>query len=350
MILKGRDIDGFLAAPRPEVLAVLFYGPDAGRVSERAKGLVTKVAGDSEDPFAVVELNRREIAEDPRRLADELSAIPMSGGRPVVRLRDAGDDTAGHLADGIPLEGDSGLLVVEAGDLPPRSALRKLFEGHDRAAAIACYLDDERSLPALIKSVLAESNLTATADALALLVRSMGADRLVTRQELDKLVHYMGGSTDGDGNRREVALEDVRACVGDSAEVTLDDLAFAVAAGDMARLEMSLERAQSTGAQPVSLLRAVSRHFQRLHQAAAALAEGQPLEKAVSGVRPPVFWKLKSAFSGQVQAWGDVRLSAALVELTDCETDVKTGGAPQDLLVQRALLRLAANAPRSGRR
>ena len=350
MILKGREIDSFLAAPRPEVLAVLFYGPDAGRVSERAKGLVAKVSGDSEDPFAVVELSRRDIAEDPRRLADELAAIPMSGGRPIVRLRDAGDDTASHLADSIPPEGDSGLLVVEAGDLPPRSALRKFFEGHERAAAIACYLDDEKSLPALIKVVLAENHLTATADALAVLVRSMGSDRLVTRQELDKLVHYMGVHAGGEGDRREVTLDDVRACIGDSAEVTLDDLAFAVAAGDMARLETSLERAQSTGAQPVSLLRAVSRHFQRLHQAAAAVAEGQPLDKAVSGLRPAVFWKLKSAFSGQVQAWGDTRLAAAMVELTECEADVKIGGAPQDLLVQRAFLRLAANAPRSGRR
>ena len=347
MILKGREADSFLEAPRPDVVAVLFYGPDSGRVSERAKALVGTLTGDTADSFSVVELSRRDLAEDPRRLGDELASIPLTGGKPVVRLRDAADEAAGRIEEALEQEPAGGTLVVEAGDLPPRSALRKLFEGHEAAAAIACYLDDERSLPGLIKTVLAEHGLTADKDAMAALSRSMGADRLQTRQELEKLVHYMGVPEQGDGSRRTVSLEDVRACVGDSAEVTLDDLAFAAGAGDTAGLERALDRARAAGTQPVSLLRAVSRHLQRLHQAAAAVEDGAPLDKAVTGLRPPVFWKLKGAFSSQVTAWGGTRLASALIELTACEAEAKTSGAPQELLVQRALLRLAANAPKA---
>ncbi len=321
-------------------MAVLFYGPDAGLVAERAKGLVAKATGGHDDPFAVVELTRRDLADDPRRLADELASIPLTGGRPVVRLRDAGDDAAGGLTDVLGGEPGGGLLVVEAGDLPPRSAIRKLFEGHERAASIACYQDDEKSLPSLVKEVLAESGLTVGRDALAALVRSMGSDRLLSRRELDKLVQYKGP----EGG--EVTLEDVLASVGDSAEVTLDDLAFAVAGGDRRALERALERARASGAQPVSLLRAVSRHFQRLHQAAAAMEGGLTVERAMATLRPAVFWKLKGAFSAQLQAWGAQRLAAALVELTACEGDAKTGTGPQALIVERALWRLAVNAPR----
>lgn len=347
MILKGRDAETFLSAPPAAVVAVLFYGPDAGLVSERGKALVAKAAGRAEDPFAVVELSRRDLADDPRRLADELASIPLTGGRPVVRLRDAGDESATTLTESLTGPPGGGLLVVEAGDLPPRSALRKLFEGHESAAAIACYLDDEKSLPGLVRAVLAEHGLSAGAEALAALVRSLGSDRLVSRQELDKLVHYMGGDAPADGGRREVMPEDVRACIGDSAEVTLDDLAFAVGAGDSLRLERALERAREAGAQPVSLLRAVSRHFQRLHQAASGMESGMPPDKALAALRPAVFWKQKAPFSSQMQAWGAARLSTALVELTDCEAEAKIGGAPQGLLVERALLRLAANAPRA---
>ena len=347
MILKGQEADRFLAAPRPDVVAVLLYGPDAGRVSERAKALVNRLAGDAADPFGVIELSRRDLAEDARRLADELASIPLTGGRPVVRLRDAAEEAAGHIEAALGGGPVAGALVVEAGDLPPRSALRKLFEGHEAAAAIACYLDDERSLPGLIKSALAEHGLTADKDAMAFLSRSMGADRLQTRQELEKLVHYMGSAEQDGAARQVVSLADARACVGDSAEVTLDDLAFAAGAGDLSGLERALERARAAGSQPVSLLRAVSRHLQRLHQAAAAIEDGAPADKALAGLRPPVFWKLKGAFSAQVRAWGAARAAAALVELTDCEAEAKTSSQPQELLVQRALLRLAANAPRA---
>lgn len=346
MILKGRDVETFLAAPPPEIVAALFYGPDAGRVSERAKGLVSKAAGSAEDPFGVSELSRRDLANDPRRLSDELAAIPLTGGRAVVRLRDATDDSTEILTAALTGEPVSGLLVVEAGDLPPRSSLRKLFEGLDAAAAIACYLDDERSLPALIRSVLSDNDLTIGPEAMVALTRSLGSDRLVSRQELEKLVQFKGVPLGEPGQEREISLEDVRASVGDSSEVTLDDLAFSAGSGDMVRLEQALERARAAGAQPVSLLRAVSRHFQRLHQAAAAVEGGQPADKAVAGLRPAVFWKQKAAFSTQLRSWGAGRLAVALIELTDCEAEAKTGGVPQALVVQRALLRLAANAPR----
>ena len=334
------------------VAAVLLYGPDAGLVSERAKTLVNKVAGAGDDPFGVVELTRRDLKDDPRRLADELAAIPLTGGRPVVRLRDVSDELVEIVADSLDVESDAGFLVVEAGELPPRSTLRKLFEGHESAAAIACYLDDENSLPGLIKSVLTEHGLSADQDAMAALIRSMGSDRMVSRQELEKLVLFKGDEAAAQGHdetSRRVTLDDVRASIGDSAEITLDDLAFAAGAGDRVALERAVERSTASGAQAVAMLRAVSRHFQRLHQVAAAIEAGESPDRALAALRPAVFWKVKSAFSGQVRAWGAGRLAAAIGELTECEVEAKSSGAPQALLVRRALLRLAANAPGSRR-
>ena len=349
MIVKPRDAEAFMAGPPASLVAVLFYGPDAGLVSERAKALVAKKSGDSEDPFAVVELTKRDLDSDPRRLADELAAIPLTGGSPVVRLRDAGDDLSETISGSLELGG--GFLVVEAGDLPPRSSLRKVFEGSELAAALPCYLDDQRDLAGLITAMLSEHGLSIGRAALGELTRSMGSDRLVTRREMEKLIDYVqGGDRSGEGSKVEVSVEDIRASVGDSSEVTLDDLAFSVAAGDPLRFERAYERAQAEGTAGVRVVRAVVRHFQRLHQVAAVVADGQPLDKGMAGLRPGVFWKQKESFGAQVRAWGVGRLERALVELLRCEVDAKSGGAPQDLLVQRALLRLTAQAPmRPGR-
>ena len=64
----------------------------------------------------------------------------------------------------------------------------------------------------------------ASPEALAYLAANLGGDRQLTRRELEKLVLYKGDA----GGRVELA--DALACVGDSADLTLDDLAYAVGA------------------------------------------------------------------------------------------------------------------------
>jgi DNA polymerase-3 subunit delta len=310
--------EGFLKAPGETLRAVLLYGPDEGLVRERALGLVRLVAEDPADPFRVAELTLSQLKEDAARLGDEAAALSMTGGRRVVRLRDGGDGLSEALR-GL-LESSAGealvvaeaLVVVEAGDLPARSSLRRLFEGSKMAAAVACYRDEGRGLQSLINQMLAQDDLTVAPDALAYLSAHLGGDRQVTRRELEKLCLYMAGPEGG----ARVELDDVLASIGDSAELTLDDVAYAVAEGDFAELDRALQRSFREGSNPVAALRAVARHFLRLHQVARQVVQGTSLEDAVKRLRPPIFWKLSARFKRQAGTWSARRL------------DRRAGGGP----------------------
>src|SRR5919206_1292286 len=146
MKLAAARLTAFLRRPDPEIRAVLFHGPDAGLVRERADAVARTVCPDLRDPFRVADLTAAALAADPARLADEAAQIGLMGGRRVVRVREAGDALAQlcgrFLADA---PGDA-LVVVEAGDLPGRSALRRVFDEATRAAAIGCYPDSARDL------------------------------------------------------------------------------------------------------------------------------------------------------------------------------------------------------------
>ena len=113
------------------------------------------------------------------------------------------------------------------------------------------------------------------------------------RGELEKLALYAG-----DGG--SVSYDEAREVVGDSAEITLDDAIRATAAGDLAALERSLQRAFEEGESPVTALRAALRHFQRLYVATARMAAGSSPEDAISGLRPPVFYDMREAFLGHL--------------------------------------------------
>src|SRR5258706_473332 len=133
------------------VRAVLLLGPDAGLVRERAETVARTVCADLQDAFRVADLAAATIVADPARLADESAQISLMGGRRLVQVRDAGDNLAPifsrFLGDA---PGDS-LVVVEAGDLPGRSSLRRAFDDAPQAAAIGCYPDGPRELANVIR-------------------------------------------------------------------------------------------------------------------------------------------------------------------------------------------------------
>lgn len=339
MKLERQALARFLRAPDPGVVAVLLYGPDAGLVRERADALVAAAAEDPADPFRVCELTPADLRDDPTRLVDEAAALPFTGGRRVVRLRDVTDALAPFFARLMEEPVPPGLVVVEAGDLPARSSLRALFTDSGTAAAIPCYRDEGKALSEVIAATLREAGLSVARDALEYLTANLGGDRALTRRELEKLVLYKAG---GDGT---VTLDDALACVGDTAARGLDDLVFDVADGSVTALERDLERQLAEGDSPVSILRAAARHFLRLHAAAGAVARGETPERAMAMLRPPVFSRSAERFRRQLARWTVSGLSAALSRLTQAEIDCKTTGLPADTICRRALAEIAARRP-----
>lgn len=340
MKLTGRQADAFIKKPDPSVRAVLLFGPDAGLRRERSAALLAATVSDPHDPFSVSEIAAGQLKDDPARLSDEAGALTFGGGRRFVRVRDAGDKVTAVFKDFLGAAVGDALVVAEADDLPARSSLRKLFEADKQAAALACYHDDARSLDGLVRDFFADAGVGIARDAVGFLASQLGGDRELTRRELEKVLLFKGSAGD-------VTLEDAEACVGDSALLSLDDVALATGGGDVVALERALGRSMKEGNAPVSVLRAVARHFQRIHAVAAAAG---PADEAMKRLRPPVFWKIQGAFRAQAEAWRPAALSRAMDRLMEAEAACKRSGAPAELLTARTLLEIAANAPGRRRR
>jgi len=344
MKITNAKIEGFLRAPDPAARAILVFGPDEGLVRERAQRLAKTKVDDLNDPFRVVEITGADLKNDPARLADEAASMSFGGGSRVVRIRQAGDASAPACKSFLELDTPADALVVmDAGDLNPRSKLRKLFETAKNAACIPCYADDLRSLPDVIRESLTRFELTADRNAMSLLVQNLGSDRSVTRGELEKLALYMGGPG-------QISEEDVRAAIGDTAASGIDDVIYSAASGDTQKLESALNRVLSEGVNAVQLVRAAERHFQRLHIARGQMARGHNAEQATRSLRPPIIFKLADAFKRQLNLWPESKLSRAFEILTQAEIDCKTTGFPANAVCGRAMLTIAQAAKAGQRR
>ncbi len=339
MKAKAGDIDALVRKLDPAFAAVLVYGPNEGLVRERADALTAQVVEDLKNPFNVATLSPAALKDDPGLLANEAAAISMMGGRRVVRVEGATDAVAAPFAAylGDP-KGDS-LIVVAAGELPPRSGLRKAAEAAKNAIAIPCYADDARSLGDLIHRSLSDHGLDVEPDAVAYLQDRMGEDRAVIRGELEKLALYKAKDT-----HRVVTLGDAQACIGDSGALTLDEVAAAVTGGALTELDHALARAFAQGEAPVAVLRALSRRLMRLYEAAGHMAEGASPDDAMRKLRPPVFFKETAAFRAQLGRWSPTKLASALELIAEAEVDCKSTGMPDAAVCARACMRIARAA------
>lgn len=317
---------------------ILLYGDDVGLIRERANAVVTAVAGTRDDPFRVVELE----PGGGDRLAEELAALSLTGGRRVVRVRDATDGLTVSVQVALAGPGEA-LAVVEAPSLTSRSRLRALAERSAAVAAIGCYAEEGRSLVQTIETTLRELGVSPRPEAVAWLAEHLGADRLLTRRELEKVALYVGPGG-------VVDAEAAMCCVGDLAGLSLEDALLAASSGAVAAADRALELAMAEGAAPVAVVRSALLHMQRLQRGRLAVDGGLSASDAVRAMRPPVFFRRVGAFTASLELWDSKALGRACAALWDAELACKRTGQPAELICRQAVLALARRAAVARRR
>ncbi len=345
MKIAARDIDRFVQNPAAGLCAALVYGPDEGLARERAQILGKTVTPDLSDPFNVVDLPAASVESDPARLADELAAMSMMGGRRLIRIRDGADKIADIIAEALKNCGATeNFLLVEAGDLKPASKLRKLFEKLDNAAALPCYVDDAVGLARILATDFSAAGVTVERDALTLLAAYLTGDRALARGAVEKIITYAGPE------KKTVTVADALLCCGDASQLFIDDLARAAAGGDAAAASEMLARIMGEGLPPVAVLRGLQNYFKRLSLVAALTADGTAMDAALRKLQPPLFFKAKDAFLAHLRLWPQEKILSVLAQLAETEAECKTTGAAAEMLADRAVLRVAVTAQQLRRR
>ncbi len=332
MKLGFRDIEPFVKSPNPAARVILIYGPDNGLMKERAKIIGLTVVTDINDPFNAVTIYAEALKDDPARLSDEACAMSMMGGERLIRVENATDKITPLVKDYLANPADSALIVIEAGELSPRSSLRKLCESAKNAAAIPCYVEDEENLMRLIRETLRDNKLSIDNDACSWLASNISGDRQKVRAELEKLMTYKGQ------DQSPVNISDVQACCGEAGAIALDDLVYATAGHNSAKALMTLARLSEEDVNFVMILRSLQNHFKRLHLAKCKIETGESIDFVMKTAAPPIFFKQQPAFRAQIGRWSTKGLEKVLQKLMELEAQCKQTGAPVDTLCAQAVL------------
>ena len=342
MKIQTRQIVGLLKQPPAHMRAFLFHGSDIGLIHERALALASLYSENLDDVFSVTRLDSGAIENDVSVIADALSSIAVFADTRVVIVRGRGTELVEACKLALtPREGatplDGAVLIVEARETTTRHAIVKLFETGDICASIGCYADDSGTIRDLVQTSFAELSINVDRNVMDMIVAKLGADRASSRREIEKLslMAGQGGS---------LSAQDIEDALEDSTILAIDDVAGAVADGDIVRLQGAITKAWSEDANPVMVIRGCHNYFRSLLIAAHAVSTGTAPGMAIKALRPSVHFKLQGRMTAQLQKWGHKQAMTALDKLQDIELALKSSSPNDRVICMQGLLGLCLRA------
>jgi DNA polymerase-3 subunit delta len=333
MILKGAEAARYCAKPDPGRAGLLLFGADAMRVAlKRQEAIAALIGPAGEGEMRLTRLSAGELRKEPARLGDAMRETGFFPGPRVVFAEEATDGLAdtfsAALRDWRP--GDA-VIVVTAGALTGKSALKTLFEKAPNAVCIGFY--DDPPTREEIEAELARAGLTridpaAMAD-LATLARSLDPGDF--RQTLEKIALYKWGDP------APLVPAEVAALAPATIEAEVDDLLHAVAEGEARAIGLLMRRLEGQGMLPVTLAIQALRHFRALHVAAT-----DPGGVQAGLMKARIFGPRRDRMQRQAQTLGARVLEAAVAGLVEADLTLRSASkAPGMALIERALMRIA---------
>jgi len=340
MKLNGAAAANYFRKPDPSHTALLIFGADPMRVADkRQEAILALVGPQGEEEMRLTRISASDLRKDPALLDDAIKAQGFFPGHRVAFVEDATDGMA-KIIDAALSDWQAGdaQVVITAGQLTAKSALRKVVEGHRNAVAIGLY--DDPPTMADVEQALAAAQIAApdrdVMDALMALAGTLEPGDF--RQTLEKVSLYKRGDA------TPLTIADIMANAPQSAEVEVDDILAIVTSGQVEKLGPLLRNLSAQGVTPVTLCIGAMRHFRRLHVVASD--PGGPAA-GVGRLRPPVFGPRRDQITRQASQWGRDKLERALTTLTDVDLQLRSAStAPAAALLERALIRLTMMARR----
>ena len=333
MKLSGTEASRYFAKPDPARAGLLIFGADAMAVALRRQEVIAALIGPKgEEEMRLTRMSGADLRKDGTLLLDAIKSAGFFPGPRVAFVEEATDGLAEPVAAALKAwqPGDAN-IVITAGNLTAKSALKTLVEKHLAAVCIGLY-DDPPSREE-VEALLGKAGLKAIDPAAMteLLTLSRGLDPGDFRQTLEKIGLYKFGDA------TPLTVAEVAALAPGTVETDVLDVVAAAVDGRAVELGLLMRRIEAQGVQAVTLCIQTLRYMRALH-----VATSDPGGVAAGMARSFGFGPRRAAMQAQAQKWGGRALEQALGLLVETDLTLRsTSRAPAMAVMERALIRIA---------
>ncbi|RZI47332.1 DNA polymerase III subunit delta [Rickettsiales endosymbiont of Peranema trichophorum] len=296
---------------------VLLFGQDEAEIMATLQDILNKTCDGSVN-VDLIRIDYEMLKDRPEILRENLTSLSMFNDEKMVVLHHMQATPTKNILDTLQAVKMKTRVVLVCHDISKASAVRKFFEESKDWMAIACYKPPQLQIKELVKSFFSKIGIKCEEDCINLLVELLPANRLLVSRELEKLLLYIAPRT-------FVTRQDVLEILSNSPELSLDDLCQALVEKNKQMTQKCLNILESNDINFMLIVRSLYNFFVRVLKVQDSVQNGASLEKAISGLTPPPFFKARDNISAGAKKLTVYELDCYIKELLELEKAFKGG-------------------------
>ncbi len=302
---------------------VLFYGENIG-LKNNLQTNIKKNNKDSE----IINLYQDEILKDKDLLFKEVLNASLFTKKKIFFLQQSNDKILDSLKE-IEEKIDDQKIFLFSDILEKKSKLRNYFEKSKHLGIVPCYEDNEITLKKIVQENLKDYK-GLTNQMLKLIVDNSNSNRVKLKNELDKIKSYF--------NDKILDDENIKILLNLKVNEDFNILKDKALTGDKINTNKLLNETVIVTEKNMIYLNSINQRFFKLMEV-YMLKKETSLDNAINSLKPPVFWKDKSALSDQAQKWDLKKINKGLEKTYKLEFQLKSNSAiNSDILIKKCLV------------
>ena len=207
-------------------------------------------------------------------------------------------------------------IIIKAGLLEKKSKLRGLFEKGKNLITIPVYEDEVKSLMPILNQFLNEHKIKLSRESVNLLLERASNSRENLNNELKKILNYSISN-------KIINFETIRKLTNLSENFSVNELADQYLCKNTKNVTKILNENNYNEDDCILILRTILNKSKRLLNIIEINSGNKNIDKVISEIKPPIFWKDKENVKKQANIWGLSDLKDKIYEINEIECLIK---------------------------
>ena len=290
----------------------LLYGKNDGLQKEIIEKIFTKNFKG--------EINRYEendVLKNNENIIEEILNESLFSSEKILIISRATDKIVKVIEDLLEKKINNIKIIIKSGVLEKRSKLRALFEKNKNLITIPFYEDEIRNLIPILNIFLNKHGIKISRESINLILDRASGNRNNLNNELKKILNYSFSN-------KTIDFETIKKLTNLGEDYSVNELADQYLSKNTKNVAKILNENNYNDDDCIIILRTILIKSKRLLNIIEKNTSIKDIDRVISEIKPPVFWKDKENVKKQAKNWVSRDLKNKIYEINQIETLIKT--------------------------
>tara|TARA_B100000787_G_scaffold166615_1_gene152108 strand:- start:2115 stop:3110 length:996 start_codon:yes stop_codon:yes gene_type:complete len=289
----------------------LFYGENEGLKDEIIKNLFEENYKNK-----IFRYEEKEILENEDKFFNKILTKSFFDNEKLIIVSRSTDKIRNIIEEIFEKKIQDVQIILNANILEKKSKLRSFFEKEKKIICVPFYEDNNQTLNSIISQFFRNKNIPISQQLINILIERCRGDRKNLNNELNKIESFSI-------NKKKIDLNQIIKLTNLADNYSANELIDNCLIKNTRKTVTILNENNYSNEDNIIIIRTMLLKLKRLLKIRALIDDEKNVERAISSLKPPIFWKDKPLVTSQIKIWTKEQLLDLIYETNQIEYLIK---------------------------